>query len=104
MDSLPQLAISGSEHAAAIARAVPRASDSARTPASCQYASAVHQKLLFERGLVGSMSRKGNCWDAVMERFFLNLKMKRVWQRDYANHAEATVDVAAFDQRFPGSW
>jgi transposase InsO family protein len=36
------------------------------------------------------MSRKGNCWDnAVMERFFLNLKMERVWQRTYANRGEA---------------
>ncbi|TVO57234.1 transposase [Denitromonas halophila] len=40
------------------------------------------------------MSRKGNCWDnAVMERFFLNLKMDRVWQQDYANHAEASRNV-----------
>ena len=31
-----------------------------------------------------------------MERFFLNLKMERVWQRDYANHAEATRDIADF--------
>jgi transposase InsO family protein len=32
------------------------------------------------------MSRKGNCWaNAVAERFFLNLKMERVWQRDDAN-------------------
>ncbi|MBY0412497.1 MAG: IS3 family transposase, partial [Burkholderiaceae bacterium] len=38
-----------------------------------QYASAEHQALLNKHGLVGSMSRKGNCWDnAVMERFFLN--------------------------------
>ena len=29
-----------------------------------------------------------------MERFFLNLKMERVWQRDYASHAEATNDIA----------
>jgi transposase InsO family protein len=43
------------------------------------------------------MSRKGNCWDnAVMERFFLNLKMERVWQQDYANHAEATHDIADY--------
>jgi putative transposase len=43
------------------------------------------------------MSRKRNCWDnAVMERFFLNLKMERVWQRDYANHAEATLDIAHY--------
>ena len=58
-----------------------------------QYASSAHQALLKKHGLVGSMSRKSNCWDnAVMERFFLNLKMERVWQKDYANHSEATND------------
>ena len=62
-----------------------------------QYASAEHRALLAKHGLVGSMSRKGNCWDnAVMERFFLNLKMERVWQKDYANHAEATNDIADY--------
>lgn len=62
-----------------------------------QYASAEHQALLKKHGLVGSMSRKGNCWDnAVMERFFLNLKMERVWQKDYANHREAMTDVADY--------
>jgi putative transposase len=62
-----------------------------------QYASAQHQGLLKQYGLVGSMSRKGNCWDnAVMERFFLNLKMERVWQKDYANHSEAITDVADY--------
>ncbi len=62
-----------------------------------QYASAQHQALLQKHGLVGSMSRKGNCWDnAVMERFFLNLKMERVWQKDYANHSEAMTDVADY--------
>ena len=62
-----------------------------------QYASALHQALLARHSLVGSMSRKGNCWDnAVMERFFLNLKMERVWQRDYANHAEAMTDIADY--------
>ena len=40
---------------------------------------------------------KGNCWDnAVMERFFLNLKMERVWHKDHANHAEATNDIADY--------
>ena len=62
-----------------------------------QYASAEHQALLARHSLVGSMSRKGNCWDnAVMERFFLNLKMERVWHKDYANHAEATNDIADY--------
>ena len=62
-----------------------------------QYASTEHQALLTKYGLIGRMSRKGNCWDnAVMERFFLNLKMERVWQKDYANHAEAINDVADY--------
>ncbi|MGY0193859.1 IS3 family transposase [Leptothrix sp. BB-4] len=62
-----------------------------------QYASGQHQALLARHGLIGSMSRKGNCWDnAVMERFFLNLKMERVWHRDYANHGEATQDIADY--------
>ncbi|RJF97024.1 IS3 family transposase [Noviherbaspirillum cavernae] len=62
-----------------------------------QYASLGYQALLEQHGIVCSMSRKGNCWDnAVMERFFLNLKMERVWQRDYANHGEAQRDIADY--------
>jgi MFS family permease len=50
------------------------------------------------------MSRKRNCWDnAVMERFFLNLKMERVWQKDYANPAEATNDIADYIVGFHNS-
>ena len=30
----------------------------------------------------------------MIERFFLNLKMERVWRKDYANHSEAMSDVA----------
>ena len=62
-----------------------------------QYASAQYQALLASKGFICSMSRKGNCWDnAVAERFFLNLKMERVWQRDYANHSEARFDIANY--------
>ena len=73
-----------------------------------QYASSEHQALLAKHGLVGSMSRKGNCWlndelGAVMERFFLNLKMERVWLEDYANHAEATNDIADYIVGFNNS-
>jgi len=40
-----------------------------------QYASHVYQAALAERGIVCSMSRKGNCWDnAVVESFFSTLK------------------------------
>jgi transposase InsO family protein len=62
-----------------------------------QYASDQYQALLTKHGFVCSMSRKGNCWDnAVTERFFLNLKMERVWQRNYANHEEAKCDIAGY--------
>lgn len=61
------------------------------------YACDAYTTLLAAHRITPSMSRKGNCWDnAVMERFFLNLKMERVWQRDYANHAEATRDVTEY--------
>ncbi|MBA5689989.1 IS3 family transposase [Rugamonas apoptosis] len=30
------------------------------------------------------------------ERFFLNLKMERVWQRQHANHAEAKADIVDY--------
>ena len=47
-----------------------------------QYASGLYLDLLASHGFVCSMSRKGKCWDnAVAERFFLNVKMERVWQR-----------------------
>ena len=76
-----------------------------------QYASHEYQALLKQHGIVCSMSRKGNCWEfasgrhfgaaksshnAVMERFFLNLKMERVWQREYANQMEAQKDVTEY--------
>ena len=69
-----------------------------------QYASTDHQALLAAHQAVGSMSRKGNCWDnAVMERFFLNLKMERVWRRDYANPLEAQADISDYLVNFYNS-
>ena len=69
-----------------------------------QYASREYRDLLIRHGFQGSMSRKGNCWDnAVMERFFLNLKMERVWRRQYANHAEVTRDVTDYIVNFYNS-
>lgn len=71
------------------------------TDRGSQYASEEHRQLLAKHGLTASMSRKGNCWDnAVMERFFLNLKMERVWQRRYANHLEAVHDITDYIVNF----
>jgi transposase InsO family protein len=78
----------------AIALRQPKPGLIVHTDRGSQYASQAHRDLLKRYGLVASMSRKGNCWDnAVMERFFLNLKMERVWQRRYANPAEAIADI-----------
>lgn len=32
----------------------------------------------------------------MMERFFLSLKTEQSWQRDYANHAEARMNIADY--------
>lgn len=69
-----------------------------------QYASKQYQDLLNQYGFIGSMSRKGNCWDnSVMERFFLNLKMERVWRKNYANYEEAKLDVTDYMINFYNS-
>jgi transposase InsO family protein len=81
----------------AIALRQPKPGLIVHTDRGSQYASEAHRDLLMRHGLVASMSRKGNCWDnAVMERFFLNLKMERVWQRRYANPAEAVADITHY--------
>ncbi len=59
-----------------------------------QYAGNDYQRLLGEHGLVGSMSRKGDCWDnAVAERFFGSLKTERTDHGLYATREETTTDV-----------
>lgn len=71
------------------------------TDRGSQYASHAHTALLAQHQLQPSMSRKGNCWDnAVAERFFLNLKMERLWRQPYANHAEAQHDIADYIVNF----
>ncbi len=59
-----------------------------------QYASHEYRKLLNDWKCVGSMSRKGNCWDnAVAESFFGSLKQERVQWRHYQTRSEAHRDV-----------
>lgn len=38
--------------------------------------------------------------NSVMERLFLNLKMERVWQQEYANHQEAIRDISHYSTVF----
>ena len=59
-----------------------------------QYASNEYRKLLNAWKCVGSMSRKGDCWDnAVAESFFGSLKQERVQWRHYQTRSEAHRDV-----------
>ena len=62
-----------------------------------QYASDDYLQLLAKHQLTASMGGKGNYYDnAVMERFFLSLKLERVWQTNYANHQEAIRDISHY--------
>lgn len=59
-----------------------------------QYASKSYRTLLKAHGCVGSMSRKGDCWDnAVPESFFGRLKQERVMWRNYQTRFEAQQDI-----------
>jgi transposase InsO family protein len=72
----------------------PQAGLIVHTDRGVQYTSEEYLALLSKYHVTASMSGRGNCYDnAVMERFFLNLKMERVWQMHYANHLEANKDI-----------
>jgi putative transposase len=66
-----------------------------------QYTSEQFQRLMGERGVTGSMSRSGNCWDnAAMESFFSSLKTERVGRKVYRSRDEARADVFDYVERF----
>lgn len=58
-----------------------------------QYISKEFRRLLETHGFVGSMSRKGDCWDnAVAESFFGSFMQERVYWRNYHTRFEAQQD------------
>jgi putative transposase len=62
-----------------------------------QYASEVYRALLVERGLVGSMSRRGNPYDnAKAESFMKTLKVEAVYPMDYETFEDVTADLPHF--------
>ena len=69
-----------------------------------QYASHDYQNKLKNYGMICSMSRKGNCWDnAVMERFFRNLKSECVDWKIYSTREEAKLDIIDYIVMFYNS-
>ena len=59
-----------------------------------QYASHEYQKRLWRYGMIGSMSRKGNCWDnAPMESFFHTLKTEHVFFEEFHSRTHARESI-----------
>ena len=66
------------------------------TDRGSQYCSHDYQKILRNRGLMASMSDKGNCYDnSAVESFFKSLKAELVWRRNWQSRHE--VEVALFE-------
>lgn len=66
-----------------------------------QYASLEYRRLLKMHDCIGSMSRKGDCWDnSVVESFFGSLKQERVQWRHYKTRYEAHQDVLNYIAMF----
>jgi putative transposase len=66
-----------------------------------QYASAAYRKLLRAQGVLGSMSRKGCCYDnAAMEAFFSTLKLECVYRSRFGTHTQARVEIFSFIEVF----
>ena len=69
-----------------------------------QYASKKYKRLLSKNGFLGSMSRKGDCWDnSVVESFFGSLKQERVHWENYSTRHEAQQDVLDYIVMFYNS-
>ncbi len=65
----------------------------------CTYASEDYQVLLEARGIVCSMSRRGNCWDnAVMESFFSTVKSELADR--FASFSEAKMELFDYIEVF----
>jgi putative transposase len=66
-----------------------------------QYTSWAYRQLLKEKGIMYSLSRKGNCWDnAPAESFFHTLKTELVMFEDYNTINEAKISLFSYIESF----
>ncbi|WP_416409231.1 IS3 family transposase [Agrobacterium rosae] len=66
-----------------------------------QYCSLDYQALLRSKGILISMSGKGNCYDnAMVETFFKTLKSELIWRTSYQTRSQATIAIARYIDGF----
>ena len=66
-----------------------------------RYACITYRKALVSHGMIGSMSRKGGCWDsAPMESRFHTLKTGLINHRDYRSRDQARADPLEYIEVF----
>ena len=66
-----------------------------------QYRASLYQTLLARRGVIASMSRKGNCYDnAPVESFFSTLKNELVRHRQFHNQTDARQAIFEYIEGF----
>jgi len=66
-----------------------------------QYASKKYQKMLLAYGLIGSMSRKGNCWDnSVAESFFHTIKCELMYDIIYQTRGQAKQSIFEYIETY----
>lgn len=62
-----------------------------------QYACHEYGALLYQHGIIPSMSRKGDCWDnAVAESFFATLEWELIDDADWRTREQAQSDIAEY--------
>ena len=71
------------------------------TDRGVQYCATAFRRLSGERGIVQSMSRKGDCWDnACAETFFASLKTELVGDRIFATREQARREIFEYIEVF----
>ena len=66
-----------------------------------QYRAGLYHTVLTQRGVVLSISRKGNCYaNAPVESFFSSLKNELVRHRQFQTQTEARYAIAEYIERF----
>lgn len=66
-----------------------------------QYCSNKYRQIIAQHNLIGSMSRRGNCWDnAIAESFFHTLKVELVHECNYATRDMAKQSIFQYMEEY----